>query len=119
MIGSLLLEYSKYKKNIVITQPRTLTTQNISETVAKLEDVELGTFVGYQFKNNRKVSSSTKLRFVTDGLLVQQAYRDPLLKDYSFVVIDEFHERNVYIDILSVLLKKRSSPGNVRISKSL
>jgi pre-mRNA-splicing factor ATP-dependent RNA helicase DHX15/PRP43 len=104
--GKHLLEYLKYKGKVVVTQPRTLNAQSIAQRVAEELDVTLGEEVGYHYKFNKMVSPQTKLSYVTDGLLLNQTIRDPTFGDYTGIIIDEAHERNVYIDFLLLYIKR-------------
>ena len=104
--GKHLLEYLKYKGKVVVTQPRTLNAQSIAQRVAEELDVTLGDEVGYHYKFNKMVSPQTKLSYVTDGLLLNQTIRDPTFGEYTGIIIDEAHERNVYIDFLLLYIKR-------------
>jgi pre-mRNA-splicing factor ATP-dependent RNA helicase DHX15/PRP43 len=104
--GKHLLEYLNYKGKVVVTQPRTLNAQSIAQRVSEELDVTLGEEVGYHYKFNKMVSSQTKLAYVTDGLLLNQTIRDPTFGEYTGIIIDEAHERNVYIDFLLLYIKR-------------
>lgn len=105
-IGKQLLEYFKYDKKVVMTQPRTLNAQSIASRVADELDVFVGDEVGYHYKFNKRVSDKTKLSYVTDGLLFNQVLRESKFGDYTGIIIDEAHERNVYIDFLLLYIKR-------------
>jgi ATP-dependent RNA helicase DDX35 len=66
----------------------------------------LGADVGYQIRFDNKTSEDTRLRFVTDALLLREMMRDPLLTRYSVVVMDDAHERSLSTDLLFGLLRK-------------
>jgi HrpA-like RNA helicase len=66
----------------------------------------LGELVGYRVRFDEKLSYRTKIKFVTDGMLLREAILDPALKNYSVVVLDEVHERSVNSDVLMALLKQ-------------
>ena len=66
----------------------------------------LGEEVGYSIRFEDVTSASTKIKFMTDGLLLREALVDPLLSRYSVVMIDEAHERSLSTDILLGVLKK-------------
>jgi len=67
---------------------------------------ELGQDVGYSIRFENRVSETTRIKFLTDGLLLREALVDPLLSRYSVVMVDEAHERSLSSDILLGLLKK-------------
>jgi ATP-dependent RNA helicase DDX35 len=67
---------------------------------------QLGQDVGYSIRFDDVTSASTRIKFLTDGLLLREALADPLLSRYSVIIIDEAHERSLSSDILLGLLKK-------------
>jgi ATP-dependent RNA helicase DDX35 len=67
---------------------------------------EIGQDVGYSIRFEDVTSSTTRIKFLTDGLLIREALVDPLLSRYSVIMVDEAHERSVSTDILLGLLKK-------------
>ena len=67
---------------------------------------ELGKEVGYSIRFEDVTSASTRIKFLTDGLLLREALVDPLLSRYSVVMVDEAHERSLSTDILLGVLKK-------------
>lgn len=67
---------------------------------------EVGKEVGYSIRFEDLTSASTRVKFMTDGLLIREALVDPLLSRYSVVMVDEAHERSISTDILLGLLKK-------------
>lgn len=69
-------------------------------------NVKLGTTVGYTIRFDDCTNESTKLKYMTDGVLLREATLDPLLKQYSCIVIDEAHERTLETDVLLGLLKQ-------------
>lgn len=62
--------------------------------------------MGYSVRFDDVTSLVTRIQFLTDGLLVRELYRDPLLSRYSVVVVDEAHERSLATDLLLAVLKK-------------
>ncbi|KAK3046413.1 hypothetical protein LTR09_012105 [Extremus antarcticus] len=67
---------------------------------------QLGQEVGYSIRFEDVTSSSTKIKFLTDGLLLREALVDPLLSRYSVIMVDEAHERSLSSDVLLGVLKK-------------
>lgn len=104
--GKHLLEYFGYQEKIVVTQPRTLNAATISGRVADELDVQLGQEVGYQYHGNKMRSDETMLSFVTDGLLMNELYANRDKLRYQSIIIDEAHERNIYIDFILLYIKE-------------
>ncbi|CEJ81649.1 Putative Helicase associated domain-containing protein [[Torrubiella] hemipterigena] len=93
-------------KIIGVTQPRRVAATTVALRVAEEMGVEIGTQVGYSIRFEDVTSASTKIKFLTDGLLIREALVDPLLSRYSVIMVDEAHERSISTDILLGLLKK-------------
>jgi ATP-dependent helicase HrpB len=84
---------------VVILQPRRLAARLLAARVAQELGVKLGDEVGYQIRFENVTSAKTKIRFVTEGVLLRQMIADPQLKGVSALLFDEFHERHLYGDI--------------------
>ena len=84
---------------VVILQPRRLATRLLAARVAQELGVQLGNEVGYQIRFENVTSPRTKIRFVTEGVLLRQMIDDPNLRGVSVLIFDEFHERHLYGDI--------------------
>jgi ATP-dependent helicase HrpB len=84
---------------VVILQPRRLATRLLASRVAQELGVQLGNEVGYQIRFENVTSPQTKIRFVTEGVLLRQMIDDPELRGVSVLIFDEFHERHLYGDI--------------------
>ncbi|KAG2768360.1 hypothetical protein JG687_00006051 [Phytophthora cactorum] len=92
---------------IVCTQPRRVAAVTIAERVAQEMGCRVGEEVGYAVRFEEKWDPErTKVKFVTDGLLLRETMRDPLLSRYSVVMLDEAHDRNLETDLLLGLIKK-------------
>jgi len=87
------------KEEIVVLQPRRLAARLLAKRVAEELKTTLGDLVGYQIRLDSKVSNKTRIRFVTEGILLRSMAFDPYLKGVKVVVFDEFHERHLYGDI--------------------
>ena len=96
-----------YKKKIAITFPKKDIAKSSAQFSANCLDVELGTYVGYQYRNCGKNTQNekTKLLYMTDGTLVARILSDPLLLEFDAVLVDEAHERKINIDFLLYLLR--------------
>jgi ATP-dependent RNA helicase DDX35 len=79
---------------------------SVAARVAEEMSVELGQEVGYSIRFEDVTSAKTKIKFLTDGLLLREALVDPLLSRYSVIMVDEAHERSLSSDVLLGLLKK-------------
>ncbi|XP_073059360.1 pre-mRNA-splicing factor ATP-dependent RNA helicase DEAH10 isoform X1 [Primulina eburnea] len=90
---------------IGITQPRRVAAVTVAKRVAEECAVALGQKVGYAVRFEDVTSSSTRIKYMTDGLLLREALLDPYLSKYSVIIVDEAHERTVQTDVLLGLLK--------------
>ena len=101
-LPKILLELGRgtHGKQIVHTQPRRIAARTVAERIASEMGVKLGDEVGYQVRFTDESSPSTRLRVVTDGILLAQIQRDPKLTRYDTIIIDEAHERSLNIDFL-------------------
>jgi ATP-dependent helicase HrpB len=84
---------------IIILQPRRLPTRMLAARVAQERNVRLGEEVGYQIRLDNVSTAKTRIRFVTEGILLRQMVGDPRLAGVSVLIFDEFHERHLYGDI--------------------
>ncbi|MEY4388175.1 MAG: ATP-dependent helicase HrpB [Verrucomicrobiota bacterium] len=84
---------------VVVLQPRRLATRMLAARVASERKAELGSEVGYQIRLENVTSEATRIRFVTEGVLLRQMVNDRTLRGVSALVFDEFHERHLYGDI--------------------
>ncbi|XP_010277715.1 PREDICTED: probable pre-mRNA-splicing factor ATP-dependent RNA helicase DEAH9 isoform X2 [Nelumbo nucifera] len=92
---------------IACTQPRRLAVQAVASRVAEEMGVKLGEEVGYTIRFEDLTNpDTTKVKFLTDGVLLREMMDDPLLTKYSVIMVDEAHERSLSTDILLGLLKK-------------
>lgn len=93
-------------KTIAVTQPRRVAAISVAKRVADETDTKIGEQIGYSVRFNDCVSRETRLKYMTDGMLLSEMMADPDLRRYSIVVLDEAHERGLQSDILLALLKK-------------
>jgi ATP-dependent helicase HrpB len=84
---------------VVVLQPRRLAARMLAKRVADEVGTALGGVVGYQIRLESRVSRQTRIRFVTEGILLRQMTFEPELRGVSVLVFDEFHERHLYGDI--------------------
>lgn len=85
--------------------------------VAEEVGCEVGKEVGYSIRFEDVTSSATRIKFLTDGLLLREALVDPLLSRYSVIMVDEAHERSLSTDVLLGVLKKilKRRPDDLRV----
>jgi ATP-dependent helicase HrpB len=84
---------------IIVLQPRRLPTRMLAARVAQERNVRLGEEVGYQIRLDNVSTARTRIRFVTEGVLLRQMVGDPRLAGVTVLIFDEFHERHLYGDI--------------------
>ena len=96
---------------IVVLQPRRLAARMLARRVAKERVVNLGDEVGYQVRFDNKSGSNTRIKFETDGIILRELQGNPLLRDVSVIVFDEFHERHLYSDIMLGLARELVAGG--------
>jgi len=90
---------------VAVTQPRRVAAMTVSKRVAQERGVELGSTVGYAIRFADVTSRETRVKYLTDGLLLRECLLDPALSRYGAVVLDEAHERTVQTDVLFGLVK--------------
>ncbi|WP_281645518.1 ATP-dependent RNA helicase HrpA [Parendozoicomonas sp. Alg238-R29] len=93
------------------TQPRRLAARSVGSRIAEELDTEFGGLVGYQVRFTDQVSEQTRVKLMTDGILLAEVQNDRFLNGYDTLIIDEAHERSLNIDFLlgylKLLLSKR------------
>ncbi|KAJ3729237.1 P-loop containing nucleoside triphosphate hydrolase protein [Lentinula raphanica] len=90
---------------IAVTQPRKVAATSLAGRVAAEQNVALGSSVGYSVRFDERFSSQTRIKYMTDGMIVRELMSDPLLSKYSIIIVDEAHERSLRTDILIANLK--------------
>ncbi|KAJ1916884.1 DEAH-box ATP-dependent RNA helicase prp22 [Mycoemilia scoparia] len=93
-------------RRIGCTQPRRMAASSVAKRVSEEVGCRLGAEVGYTIRFEDCTSSDTKIKYLTDGMLMREILLDPELKQYSIIMLDEAHERTVSTDVLFGLLKK-------------
>ena len=100
---------------IAITQPRKVAATSLAARVAVEQGVAVGSLVGYSVRFDEASSSQTRIKYVTDGMLIRELLSDELLSKYSVVIIDEAHERTLRTDLLlanlKTIVKRRNGGG--------
>ncbi|MDO4791366.1 MAG: DUF3418 domain-containing protein [Buchananella hordeovulneris] len=82
------------------TQPRRIAARSVAERLAFELGVEVGGVVGYQVRFTDETAPTTLVKLMTDGILLAEVQRDPLLRHYDTVIVDEAHERSLNIDFI-------------------
>lgn len=88
------------RESIGHTQPRRLAARTIAERIAEELGQEVGELVGYQVRFTDRVGADTRIKLMTDGILLNEIHRDRMLRKYDTIIIDEAHERSLNIDFL-------------------
>jgi len=91
---------------IAHTQPRRVAATSVARRIAEEVGEPIGGKVGYSVRFNNKLSELTRIKLMTDGILLSEIESDPLLSRYEVVIIDEAHERSLNIDFLLGFLKQ-------------
>jgi ATP-dependent helicase HrpA len=94
------------RTSIAHTQPRRIAARAVAERIAEELKVELGGLVGYQVRFTDKAGADTKVKVMTDGILLNAMQRYRNLEPYDTIIIDEAHERSLNIDFLLGYLKQ-------------
>ena len=114
-----LLESKWCSKCIAVTQPRRVAAISLARRVAEEMGTPLGSSspsskVGYSVRFDESTSPSTRIKYLTEGMLLQEMLRDSAMSQYSCVVVDEVHERSVNVDLLLGFLKQLVQGVNER-----
>ena len=91
---------------IIVSQPRRIAARMAARRVAAERGEPVGQTCGYQVRFEAKVSDRTRIRFVTEGLLLRRLRDDPTLAGVAVVIVDEAHERHVDTDVALALLRQ-------------
>ncbi|GJS42038.1 probable pre-mRNA-splicing factor ATP-dependent RNA helicase DEAH4 isoform X1 [Tanacetum coccineum] len=119
---SQILLRNGYTQSPESSQPRRVAAVSVSRRVAQELHVRLGDEVGYAIRFEDRTSERTRIKYLTDGVLLRESLSDPELKQYSVIILDEAHERSLNTDILMGLMKRliklRSSNLKVLITSA-
>lgn len=84
---------------VLLLQPRRMAARSIAARIAEEQGEALGDSVGYQVRHDKKGGAQTKLWVLTEGILTRRLQDDPYLEGVGTVILDEFHERSLQVDI--------------------
>lgn len=93
-------------QQVWVLEPRRMAAIAAAHRIAEEQNWKVGQEVGYQVRFENKTSPSTKLVFLTEALLARKILQDPDLKNVGVIVLDEFHERSIHVDLALGLLKE-------------
>lgn len=93
-------------ERIGCTQPRRVAAVSVAKRVAEEVGCELGGLVGYAIRFEDATSEETRIKYMTDGVLLRESLREPDLDSYSALVMDEAHERSLHTDVLFGILRR-------------
>lgn len=108
-VPGMLLDDELVRGQVIVLQPRRLAARVLAQRVAQERGSRIGEEVGYQTRHESKISSHTRLRFITEGLFLRLLQSQPTLPDVGAVILDEFHERNLPADLALALVKQLQS----------
>ena len=97
--------YSRYGGLIGCTQPRRVAAMSVAKRVSEEMNVTLGDEVGYSIRFEDCTNEKTRIKYMTDGVLLRETLRDSELEKYSAIVMDEAHERSLNTDVLFGILR--------------
>jgi len=90
----------------IVLQPRRVAARALARRIAEERRWTLGEEIGWQIRFERRFTAKTQLLVATEGILTARLQADPLLSDFSVVVLDEFHERSIHADLALALVKQ-------------
>jgi ATP-dependent helicase HrpA len=106
-LPKLMLELGRGTEHMIgHTQPRRIAARSLASRVAEECGTRVGEGVGYRVRFNDRTSAQTQIKLLTDGMLLAETQRDPDLRQYDTLIIDEAHERSLNIDFLLGYLKR-------------
>lgn len=97
--------YTSSSGMIGITQPRRVAALTVAQRVADEMGSTLGGTVGYSVRFDDRTSAATRIKYLTDGMLLREAMLDADLKRYALLIVDEAHERSLQTDVMLAVLK--------------
>lgn len=93
-------------KKIILLEPRRLAAKTVASRLAFQLNEEVGETVGYKIRFENKISNSTRLEILTEGILTRMLQEDGALENIGLVIFDEFHERSLHADLALALTRE-------------
>jgi len=93
-------------KKIIMLEPRRLAARSVAQRMASLLEEEVGQTVGYRIRFENKISITTQIEVVTEGILTRMLQQDNSLEEVGLVIFDEFHERSLHADLALALCRE-------------
>jgi ATP-dependent helicase HrpB len=90
----------------ILLQPRRVAARALARRIAEERGWTIGDEIGWQIRFERRFTDRTQLLVATEGILTARLQADPLLSDFDFVILDEFHERSIHADLALALVKE-------------
>lgn len=90
----------------ILLQPRRVAARTLARRIAEERQWSIGREIGWQIRFERRFSAETRLLVATEGILTARLQADPLLSDFSVVILDEFHERSIHADLALALVRQ-------------
>lgn len=91
---------------ILMLEPRRIAARQVAERMATMVEENVGATVGYRVRFDSRISSSTRIEVITEGILERMLVDDPILEGVSVVIFDEFHERSLSSDLTLALVRQ-------------
>ncbi|MEM7791377.1 MAG: ATP-dependent helicase HrpB [Verrucomicrobiota bacterium] len=98
-VPQILIDQANIEGQVIILQPRRLAARLLAKRIASERGSQIGEEVGYQIRFENRVGPRTRIRFVTEAILLRQILEDPALPGVGAIIFDEFHERHVTSDL--------------------
>jgi len=92
--------------NVIMLQPRRVAARAAAMRIAEENGWQIGREVGYHIRFEKKIGPETRLRILTEGVLTRQMLEDPFLHGVGAVILDEFHERSLNVDLAIAMLRE-------------
>jgi ATP-dependent helicase HrpB len=101
---------------VIVLQPRRVAARSLAKRIALERNWTIGREVGWHVRFERQFGSQTQVLFATEGILTARLQQDPLLSDFTTIVVDEFHERSIHADLgLALARQARRARQDLRL----